>query len=404
MNLGIFTVGLPELVRDELHHWAAIINTGWVELWSAFTGEHNADGTHQPGVIVPAAHGPSHLVGAPDALAVTGLAGYPGGTTTFLRADGSFAAPPINGGTPAAHKATHETGGGDVVDVTKLGGYPGGAATFLRADGAFAAPPINGGTPAAHAATHDTGGSDPITALSAAVLTSGALADARLSSNVPLKTTPNDFTALNSFLGAALVRTSLDVRATANPMILVRDEAAAVDSKVWQAVCFGGAYYFRAINDAQTVIQKDALVLSRTGAVAIGGPVSERGRAAPMGEWTTYAPGMVGAGWSVDVADVQSCRYMLIGKTLFVTANVINSSVTAGGTVLFVYLPAGMTVATEMRMLMQWSEGGATQGSVGYCYAIAGDNFFYLAKVGYAPWNVTVNATEVHFSVHVEIQ
>ena len=52
------------------------------------------------------------------------------------------------------------------------------------------------GAPSAHASTHDTGGSYSITALSAAVLTSGKISpDARLSSNVPLKDAANVFTA-----------------------------------------------------------------------------------------------------------------------------------------------------------------------------------------------------------------
>lgn len=45
---------------------------------------------------------------------------------------------------PNAHAPTHSLGGGDDVDVTDLAGYPGGGTTFLRDDATFAAPP--GGT------------------------------------------------------------------------------------------------------------------------------------------------------------------------------------------------------------------------------------------------------------------
>lgn len=44
------------------------------------------------------------------------------------------------GGAPAAHAATHSAGGTDEIDITNLGGYPGGTTTFLRADGTFATP------------------------------------------------------------------------------------------------------------------------------------------------------------------------------------------------------------------------------------------------------------------------
>lgn len=45
----------------------------------------------------------------------------------------------------------------------------------------------------AHASTHETGGADALTSLSAAILDSGELVDARLSSNVPLLDAQNDF-------------------------------------------------------------------------------------------------------------------------------------------------------------------------------------------------------------------
>jgi len=86
--------------------------------------------------------------------------GYPGGTANFLRADGTFAATPINGGIPALHAPTHAQGGTDPVDVKGLTGYPGGTTQFLRADKTFATP--TGNAPGLHAPTHAIGGSDPV--------------------------------------------------------------------------------------------------------------------------------------------------------------------------------------------------------------------------------------------------
>jgi hypothetical protein len=88
------------------------------------------------------------------------------------------------------------------------GGFPGGTANFLRADGTFAAPPA--GAPAAHATTHNTGGSDPLTALAGEVLTTGFVADARLTSNVPLKNAAsNVFTGSLTAVGVSLSGTLL---------------------------------------------------------------------------------------------------------------------------------------------------------------------------------------------------
>ena len=71
-----------------------------------------------------------------------------------------------------------------------------GTSTTQLATTAFVAGAVtSGGAPAAHHVSHETGGSDALAALSAAILTSGTLPDARLSANVPLKNTANAFTA-----------------------------------------------------------------------------------------------------------------------------------------------------------------------------------------------------------------
>jgi hypothetical protein len=58
------------------------------------------------------AHASRHASAGADPLSVLALGGYPGGTTNFLRADGSFAAPTA---AAAAHQATHQIGGTDVL-------------------------------------------------------------------------------------------------------------------------------------------------------------------------------------------------------------------------------------------------------------------------------------------------
>ena len=48
------------------------------------------------------------------------------------------------GGTPDPHAASHEDGGTDELSVLDLGGFPGGTTTFLRADASFATPSVGG--------------------------------------------------------------------------------------------------------------------------------------------------------------------------------------------------------------------------------------------------------------------
>lgn len=75
----------------------------------------------------PTAHATSHQNGGSDEISVTGLSG--------LLADAQ---------TPTAHAASHSSGGGDPITVTNLAGFPGGSTDFLRADGTFAAPASGG--------------------------------------------------------------------------------------------------------------------------------------------------------------------------------------------------------------------------------------------------------------------
>lgn len=47
---------------------------------------------------------------------------------------------------PTAHASSHQSGGSDAVSVTALSGFPGGSTTYLRADGSFATPAGGGGS------------------------------------------------------------------------------------------------------------------------------------------------------------------------------------------------------------------------------------------------------------------
>lgn len=97
----------------------------------------------KPPVIPPVpeeegGHAETHEAIGTDPVTVTTLAGYPGGTTNFLRADGTFNVPV--GATPGPHAGTHAGGGSDPVGIATLGGYPSIATLFLNGTGGFTAP------------------------------------------------------------------------------------------------------------------------------------------------------------------------------------------------------------------------------------------------------------------------
>jgi hypothetical protein len=124
----------------------------------------------------PDPHAPTHAVGGSDPVPVTTLGGYPGGTTTFLRADGTFALPPAGGG-----------GSGDVVgpasatdDAIAL--WDGTTGKLLQDSAVLLSGLAVRPVPIADGGTGVTSG---LTALNASNLTSGTLPDARFPAMLP---------------------------------------------------------------------------------------------------------------------------------------------------------------------------------------------------------------------------
>lgn len=127
------------------------------------------------------------------------------------------------------------------------------------------------GIPAAHHATHETGGADAIVALAGSVITSGTIADARLSANVALKTIDNAFVA-QTLASGTWIR-------GASAMLYFWDTGSPVDAKGWRFANFAdGLFRIQALNDSLSAVQGEPLTLGRTGNVSIGGHAMVAGR------------------------------------------------------------------------------------------------------------------------------
>jgi hypothetical protein len=112
-----------------------------------------------PAPAPPLAHAPTHQAGGSDPVKLDDLAApddngdlnasttahgllqkLPGFPQQFLNGQGGFTVPPTN-----LHANSHRVGQPDQLDVTNLAGFPGVTDLFLRADGTFAAPAGGGG-------------------------------------------------------------------------------------------------------------------------------------------------------------------------------------------------------------------------------------------------------------------
>ena len=227
----------------------------------------------------PLAHHATHEPGGADALAALSAAILTSGTLPDARLSANVQMKPVALADLPASVATKPIAESDVTNLVSdlalkaplaspaLTGVPiaptatAGTSTMQLATTAFVGAAVTSGTatPAAHHATHETGGSDAIVALSGAVITSGTVADARLSANVPLKNASNTFVNALQYLQDS-------------PIIFV-ETAQPVDHRRIGVTISGQALHFQSMTDANGVVAAP-LTLNRDGSATLPGVVA----------------------------------------------------------------------------------------------------------------------------------
>lgn len=153
-----------------------------------------------------------------------------------------------------------------------------------------------------------------LTSLNASNISSGTLADARLSSNVPLKNAIATISAIYTFSSDPVFNANaIPETAIADGSLLARLAANETVAGTW----------------------------------TFTPGLKERGRSTAIGEWTSvsYNSGdyTASAGtWTVDSGDVSYFKYTLVGKTMTVAFRIISTSTGVGmGSELRVAVPGG---------------------------------------------------------------
>src|SRR5262245_33403273 len=238
-----------------------------LKVTGGFTGSTSdflrADGTFAPaagGGGTPDPHHATHEPGGSDAIlnldggvitsgalddarlsvnVLTAAGGYPGGTSAFLRADGSFAAPP----TPPVTGDVFGPAGAMDTQVARFDGATGKiikASNVTIDDSGILVAAGLGGTP-----------------LNATQLTSGTVPDARLSANVALKDASNVFTAIQKNEGPF-------------GLIYQADRSAPAGQQAWGTTANGNFYQIQALNDSYGFVSTP-LSVDRSGNLTIQG-------------------------------------------------------------------------------------------------------------------------------------
>jgi hypothetical protein len=223
-----------------------------------------------------------------------------------------------------------------------------------------------------HGTAHNAGGSDPITAISANIITTGTLVDARLSANVATKGAVNTFT----------VKQVLD---NPYPSLVFNENKAVVDLRKFQLIGHGQELIIQELNDAETA-GAHIFRINRTGNVSLTGGIKERGRSVPMGEWTSYTFFPVpSSGGSISSSGTLGAQYMIIGRTMWIQIALTSWYIAGNPTELLIPLPPGYNVSANVSgypatSFPFWS-GTAWSSVLAYCYA--SENQFHLNHPGY---------------------
>lgn len=143
---------------------------------------------------------------------------------------------------------------------------------------------------------------------------------------------------------------------------------------------------------------------------SLTGGYKERSRTTAMGEWTTptfSAGDYTGGGsmtWTVAAGDVITAQYALIGKTIFISYVLQDTSV--GGTLstdLQLTIPGGFIAAKEVHTQgVRVSNAGA--GEQGWISTNAASGTLLIRRESFGNWSAATNTTTIYLQMFFEVQ
>lgn len=209
-------------------------------------------------------------------------------------------------------------------------------------------------------------------------------------------------------------------RDSGNPVLLIRDLLQVSDTGVIDVIrTSAGAlstYVIRPhANYIALSVGADALNqrLAELNALIVRANTAyyERGRTAPMGEWTApaFAAGDFtatggGTAWTVIAGNVVTYRYAIVGKTMTVIFEIDSTNVTGAPTEMNIKIPGGFTAAQRARNLIHAIDAGAS--AVGIARVNAADTIIRLqSTIAGAGWTATAGSnTFVRGQLTLEVQ
>lgn len=136
-----------------------------------------------------------------------------------------------------------------------------------------------------------------------------------------------------------------------------------------------------------------------TGTLSTSSSISERGRSTAMGAWTPVAHNAAnftanGATWTVSSTDQLRFAYALVGTTMIVLFEVIDTDVSAVTTELRIAIPGGFTSAGRARNTIVVRNAGGSTHTNGQAHVTAGAAFIVCQDLS-ANWGIAAGNTSV---------
>lgn len=183
-------------------------------------------------------------------------------------------------------------------------------------------------------------------------------------------------TAVNTFTTNQIIQ-------AADPAVIWIDTGQPANSRLLYWVNTAQQMSLLATDDFYGV-QTRPVIATRPGDVKVWRDVYEKQRTTPLGHWidVPYSAGNFaapGATWTVASGSVLSFAYTLIGKTMIVTMQLNNTSLSAAVADLLVTLPLGASAkhhGTTGLLL----ENGGTWGVAAQAYVVANDPKIHVAR------------------------
>ena len=140
------------------------------------------------------------------------------------------------------------------------------------------------------------------------------------------------------------------------------------------------------------------LTIGSAGDSIFSGTITERNRGAAIGEWIDIpfnaANFSAAAGaWTVEAADQVFYKYMLVGRTLFLSFYIGTSTITAATTDVRILLPAGYTSAGYFENQIRILNNNVRKSGIAYCSTSG--TVIQIGHLDGASWSAATNTNYV---------